>query len=54
MILGILEQSNVSESHLLLKNECAKAINLVLLLGPNPQVYMFFIVCFLTCVDNLS
>lgn len=47
MALGVLEHSNFSESHLLLKNEHAKGINLVSLLGPKHKClpvihYTFF------------
>lgn len=36
MILGVLEQSNFLELHLLPENEYAKGTNLVSLLGPLP------------------
>lgn len=49
---GCDEHSNFSESHLLLKNEHSKGINLVLLLGPKQKAYMFIIKCFFIDVHN--
>lgn len=52
MILGVLEQSNFLELHLLPENEYAKGTNLVSLLGPLPRprpkttTYVFITCCF--------